>query len=63
METLYRKKVEVVLTEEEMDFVKWMAKRDNVTIQQELWMCFNVEFEQCKTLYMEEYKYDREQKE
>ena len=60
---IHTKRIEVKLTDEEMKFVKWMAKRDNVSIQQELWMFFNVEFEQCKTLYMEEMLYDKQLKE
>lgn len=59
---LHRKRIEVVLTDEEMEFVKWMAKRDNVSIQHELWMFFNVEFEQCKTLYMEEMRFEQSEK-
>lgn len=59
-DTMIRKRIEVVLDAEEMEFVKWMAKRDNVTIQQELWMFFNTEFEQCKNLYMDEMKAEKE---
>ena len=51
---MYRKRIEVILTEEEMHFIRWMAKRDNVTIQRELQQFFEVEFEQCKDLYMDE---------
>lgn len=48
------KRIEVILTDNDMEFVKWMAKRDGVTIQQELKQYFYTEFEQCKTLYMDE---------
>ena len=49
-----KKRVEIFLTDEEMEFVKWMAKRDGVTIQRELQQYFYTEFEQCKVLYMDE---------
>ena len=55
------KRIEVVLTDEDMEFVKWMAERDGVTIAQELKQFFYVEFEQCKTLYLDEMKMEEQE--
>ena len=55
-----KKRIEIVLDAEEMEFVKWMAKRDGVTIQQELLQYFWTEFDQCKNLYMDEMKMEKE---
>ena len=55
-----KKRIEVVLDAEEMEFVKWMAKRDGVTIQQELLQYFWTEFDQCKNLYMDEMRMEKE---
>ena len=55
-----KKRIEIVLDAEEMEFVKWMAKRDGVTIQQELLQYFWTEFDQCKNLYMDEMRMEKE---
>lgn len=55
-----KKRIEVVLDAEELEFVKWMAKRDGVTIQQELLQYFWTEFDQCKNLYMDEMRMEKE---
>lgn len=47
-------RISITLTEDEERFVKWMADRDGVSFQRELFQYFDVEFEQCKNLYMEE---------
>lgn len=54
-----KKRIEIVLDAEEMEFVKWMAERDGVTVQRELLQYFWTEFEQCKNLYMNEMKIER----
>lgn len=48
------RRVEVVLSDSEEEFIKWMAKRDKVSFQQELRMIFFVEMYQCIELYKEE---------
>lgn len=60
MAKIYTKRIEVRLTEEDMEFVKWMAERDGVSVQRELWQFYNVEFEQCKELYMDEMLQEKE---
>lgn len=50
------KRVEVVLTDEQVQFISWMSKRDNVTFQKELQMMFYTELEQCMNLYLDEMK-------
>ena len=51
-----KKRIEVVLTDEQVQFINWMSKRDNVTFQEELQMMFYTELRQCEDLYMEEMK-------
>lgn len=55
---IINKRVDIAMTEEEYELIKWLAKRDNSTIQQELKMIFSVEFEHLKELYLDEMKLD-----
>ena len=50
------KRIEVFLSDEQVKFVEWMSKRDNVTFQEELRMMFYTELSQCEVLYMDEMK-------
>ncbi len=47
-------RINITLSEEDEKFVKWLAKRDGVSFQRELYQFFDVEFWQCKELYMGE---------
>lgn len=47
-------RINITLSGEDEKFVKWLAKRDGVSFQQELYQFFSVEFWQCKELYMGE---------
>lgn len=49
------KRINVPLNEEEYAFVKWLAKRDGVSVSDELCLRFYVEFERCKIMYMDEF--------
>lgn len=49
------KRINVPLNEEEYAFVKWLAKRDGVSISDELYLRFYVEFERCKIMCMDEF--------
>lgn len=49
------KRIEVHLNEEEYAFVKRLAKSDGVSISDELWQFFYVEFERRKIMYMDEF--------
>ena len=43
--------IAVCLDDEDAGFLKWLAKRDNVSTAEELRMIFWTEFEQLKVLY------------
>lgn len=51
---MVNKRIDVHLTDEEYEFLRWLAERDRVSIQTEMCMIFTLEFENCKTLYEEE---------
>ena len=46
--------IHVFLNEEENDFIKWLAKRDNVTVGEELRMLFYLQLREEMELYNEE---------
>lgn len=45
------KRINVWLDEEEINFIKWMAKRDNVSFMKEMQYMFQTELDQCRCLY------------
>lgn len=49
-----KKRLDIGLSNDDIEFIKWMAERDNVTFRRELEMIFYVELEHCKELYYEE---------
>lgn len=51
-----RKRIEIDLSDEQVQFIRWMSERDNVTFQEELQMIFYTELRQCEDLYMDEMK-------
>lgn len=62
-----KKRIEVYLSDEDMAFIKWMAKRDTleyshkVTVADEMRMIFNAELEHLKDIYLDEMKMEVEQ--
>ena len=56
------KRLDVRLYEEELDFIKWMAKRDNLTLKEEMSCIFDTELRALKALYLEEMKMEEEQR-
>lgn len=46
--------ITITLNEQEEAFLRKFAKRDGVTIRQELLMMLQTEFDQCRVLYEEE---------
>ena len=48
------KHIDVVLHDEELDFLKWLAKRDGVTVKEEMKMLFNLQLSEEMELYNEE---------
>ena len=48
------KRINIYLDEEEIAFIKWMAKRDNVSVMREMQMIFQTELDQCRNLYENE---------
>ncbi|MBR5354990.1 MAG: hypothetical protein IK122_02595 [Alphaproteobacteria bacterium] len=53
---VFTKNIKVYLTESEINFVKWLAKRDNITPAREFSQIFYTELNALVTLYYEEYK-------
>lgn len=49
-----RRNVDVILTDEEFEFLKWLAKRDNLTIKNEMRCLFNLQLREEMDLYNEE---------
>lgn len=49
-------RVQITLSDKEDDFVKWLAKRDGVSYQEELQMLFYTELRACRELYEAEMK-------
>ena len=46
--------IKAVLTDEEYNFIKWLAKRDKVTIGKELQILFNLQLREEMELYNDE---------
>ena len=57
---VFAKNIKVYLTESEINFVKWLAKRDNITPARELRQIFYTELNALVTLYDEEFKKESE---
>lgn len=51
---MQRRNIDVILTDEEMDFLKWLAKRDNITVKNEMRCLFNLQLREEMELYNEE---------
>lgn len=51
--------IKVTLHDEEYDFLKWLAKRDNVTVVEEMKMLFNLQLSEEMDLYLEEMQQER----
>lgn len=51
---MQRRNIDVILTDEEMDFIKWLAKRDNMTVKNEMRCLFNLQLREEMELYNEE---------
>lgn len=54
------KRINIYLTEEEQKFIKWLAKRDNITFQHEMRIIFQLELEHEMELYKEEMMMEKE---
>lgn len=51
--------IKVTLHDEEYDFLKWLAKRDNITVGEEMKMLFNLQLSEEMDLYLEEMQQER----
>lgn len=51
---MVNRNMDVRLTDEEFEFLKWLAKRDNVTIKNEMRCLFNLQLREEMELYNEE---------
>lgn len=52
-------KTNLTLMRTEREFVEWMAKRDNVTLEQELQMIFDAELNLLLDLHEDEWRSER----
>ena len=48
--------IKICLTDEQYDFIKWIAKRDGVTISEELQNMFYLQLSEDMNYYENEYK-------
>ena len=48
--------IHIELNDDQEKFLKWLAKRDRVSIKDELQMMFYTEFSECEDLFNEEMK-------
>lgn len=51
---MVHRNVDVRLTDEEFEFLKWLAKRDKLTIKNEMRCLFNLQLREEMELYNEE---------
>ena len=51
--------IKVTLHDNEYDFLKWLAKRDGVTVSEEMKMLFNLQLSEEMDLYFEEMQQER----
>lgn len=56
---MVKKRISVELSEDEYSFIKWLAKRDKVSEQEELNMIFSTELREVIDLYSEEYENEK----
>ncbi len=49
-----KRNIYVRLTDEELDFIKWLAGRDKVSVSDEMRMLFNLQLREEMELYNEE---------
>ena len=49
-----RRRIDVVLTDEEVEFLKWLSARDKATFSDEMRMLFNLQLREEMELYNEE---------
>lgn len=58
MNSSIKRRIEVELSDEDIQFITWMAKQDNVSFQEEMQMMFYTELSECKCLHMDDMKGD-----
>lgn len=51
---MVNRNMDVMLTDEEFEFLKWLAERDKVTVKQEMRCLFNLQLREEMELYNEE---------
>ena len=56
---MIKKRINIELSEDEYSFIRWLAKRDRVSEQEELNMIFSTELREVRDLYNEEYENDK----
>ena len=61
MSKVINKRIDIRLTEREYEFLKWLADRDDVILQEELKALFYLQLREEMDLYEEEMKMEQEQ--
>lgn len=61
MANIINKRIDVRLTEEELHFLKWLAKRDDQTLSEELKALFYLQLREEMDLYEEEMEWEESQ--
>lgn len=51
---MVNRSMDVILTDEEFAFLKWLAKRDKITVKNEMRCLFNLQLREEMELYNEE---------
>lgn len=59
MAQVFKKRVDMLFTEAEMEFLEWQAKRDGKTIKQEIQMILQLELEYEMDLYADEMRAEK----
>lgn len=61
MAKIIKKRIDVAFTEEEYKFIKWLADRDEITVQEELKQLFYLQLREERDLYLEEMEWEQSQ--
>lgn len=60
MAKIIKKRIDVAFTEEDYKFIEWLAKKDDMTVQEELKTLFYQQWQASKDLYLEEMEWEEQ---
>lgn len=58
---IIKKRIDVAFTKEEYKFLEWLAKRDDMTVQEELKHLLYTQYQAERDLYLEEMEWEESQ--